>query len=145
MPTDRVTTELRRLVFARAKGRCEYCHTPEGFVPGSFEVEHIIPRSKGGKTILSNLALSCPACNDHKFNKLGAFDPLSHKFVRLFDPRKQRWATHFKWSDDFTRIIGLTPIGRATVEALWMNQDKMVNLRRLLILAELHPTEGHSL
>jgi 5-methylcytosine-specific restriction endonuclease McrA len=68
MPTDRVTAELRRLVFARAKGRCEYCHTPEGFVPGSFEVEHIIPRSKGGQTILNNLALSCPACNDHKFN-----------------------------------------------------------------------------
>jgi 5-methylcytosine-specific restriction endonuclease McrA len=38
---------------ARAKGFCEYCHTPEGFVPGSFAIEHIIPRSKDGKTILT--------------------------------------------------------------------------------------------
>ncbi|MGH9842788.1 MAG: HNH endonuclease [Blastocatellia bacterium] len=128
-------------MFARAKGRCEYCHTPDDVVPGSFEIEHIIPRSKGGKTILRNLALSCPACNSHKFNKLEGIDPLRQKTARLFNPRRQRWADHFTWSNDFTRIIGLTPIGRATVETLQMNDGKMINLRRLLVLGELHPTE----
>ncbi|MGH9753726.1 MAG: HNH endonuclease, partial [Blastocatellia bacterium] len=117
----------------------EYCHTPEGFVPGSFAIEHIIPRSKGGKTILHNLALSCPACNSHKFDKVWGVDPLSQKRVRLFNPRRQRWVTHFEWSDDFTRIVGLTSTGRATIATLQMNDKKMINLRRLLILAELHP------
>jgi hypothetical protein len=108
-------------------------------VPGSFAVEHIVPRSKGGKTTLANLALSCPACNGHKYNKVEGYEPLTSQHVRLFNPRKQHWSEHFTWSNDFTLIIGLTPIGRATVETLQMNQEKMVNLRRLLGLAGLHP------
>ena len=102
-------------------------------------MEHIIPRSKGGNTRLANLALSCPACNGHKYNKIEGTDPLNGQRVRLFNPRTQGWSEHFVWSNDFTLIIGLTPIGRATVETLRMNQQKMVNLRRLLVLAGLHP------
>ena len=56
-----------------------------------------------------------------------------------FNPRKQRWSEHFAWSNDFTLIIGLTLIERATVETLWMNDQKMVHLRHLLVLAGLHP------
>ena len=139
MSPERVTPAQRQVVFARARGRCEYCHTPDGFVPGSFAVEHIVPRSKGGKTRLANLALACPACNGHKYNKIEGTDPLNGQRVRLFNPRTQGWAEHFVWSNDFTLIIGLTPIGRASVETLRMNQQKMVNLRRLLVLAGLHP------
>ena len=139
MNPERVTPAQRQAVFARARGRCEYCHTPDGFVPGSFAVEHIVPRSKGGNTRLANLALSCPACNGHKYNKVEGTDPLHCQPVLLFNPRKQHWSEHFAWSNDFTRIIGLTSTGRATVETLWMNQQKMVDLRRLLVLAGLHP------
>jgi HNH endonuclease len=139
MKPKRVTPAQRQAVFARARGRCEYCHTPDGFVPGSFAVEHIVPRSKGGRTRLDNLALSCPACNGHKYNKVEGADPLNRTLVPLFNPRKQRWAEHFVWSDDFTLLVGLTPTGRATVATLQMNQQKMVNLRRLLGLAGLPP------
>ena len=77
MKPERVTPAQRQAVFARARGRCEYCHTPDSFVPGSFAVEHIVPRSKGGRTRLDNLALSCPACNAHKYNvACGDFAPL---------------------------------------------------------------------
>jgi 5-methylcytosine-specific restriction endonuclease McrA len=139
MTSKRVTPAQRRAVLARAQGRCEYCHTPESFVPGSFAIEHVVPRSKGGNTRLDNLALSCPACNGHKYNKVEGLDPLQHTVVHLFNPRKQRWEEHFVWSDDFTLIIGLTPTGRVTVETLHMNQPKMVNLRRLLVRTGLHP------
>jgi len=44
-----------------------------------------------------------------------------------------------RWSDDFTLIVGLTGTGRATVEALQMNRPGVVNLRRLLHAAGLHP------
>ena len=124
---------------ARARGRCEYCHTPDGFVPGSFAVEHILPRAKGGGARMENLALSCPACNGHKYNKIEGVDPLNRTSVRLFNPRRQRWEDHFVWSDDFTLIVGLTPTGRATIDTLQMNQYKRVNLRCLLVLAGLHP------
>jgi len=98
-----------------------------------------VPRSKGGKTRLANLALACPACNGHKYNKVEGTDALNCQRVHLFNPRKQRWSEHFVWSHDFTLIIGLTPTGRASVETLQMNQQKMVTLRRLLVLAGLHP------
>jgi hypothetical protein len=139
MRPERVTPVQRQAVFTRARRRCEYCHTPDGFVPGSFAVEHIVPRSKGGRTRLDNLALSCPACNGHKYNKVEGADPLSGTLVTLFNPRQQRWVEHFVWSDDFTLLVGLTPTGRATVATLQMNHEKMVNLRRLLGLAGLHP------
>ena len=46
------------------------------------------------------------------------------------------------WSDDFTQVIGKTPCGRATVEALRLNRFGVVNLRRLLRSANLHPPEN---
>lgn len=36
-------------------------------------------------------------------------------------------------------MIGKTDIGRATIEALFLNREGVVNLRRLLCLANLHP------
>ena len=142
MPAKRVTAAQRRFVRARAQGCCEYCRTPADCVPGSFAIEHIKPKAKGGQTTLRNLALSCPACNGHKFDKLVGCDPLKEKLVRLFNPRRQQWVKHFCWSADSTQLIGLTPTGRATVATPQMNQEQMLNLRRLLILAGLHPTEG---
>ena len=139
MPEARVTAAQRRAVFKRAKCRCEYCLTPEAFVPDPFALEHIWPRSKGGRTRLDNLALACIACNSHKYNLTEAIDPVSQKLVPLFHPRKQRWSEHFAWSDDGLSLIGLTPIGRATIDTLQMNHAKMINYRRLLLLAGLQP------
>jgi hypothetical protein len=134
-----VTPAQRDAIFTRANWRCEYCRIPYDFVPDPFEVEHIIPKAKGGKSRLNNLAMACPACNGHKYIKTEWPDPLSGKTVRLFHPRKQNWEDHFAWSEDLLTIIGLTPTGRATIEALQMNQPKMRNLRWLLTLAQLHP------
>ncbi|GIL15393.1 MAG: hypothetical protein BroJett039_05660 [Chloroflexota bacterium] len=57
----------------------------------------------------------------------------------MYHPRQQRWRDHFAWSDDFTLIIGLTPIGRATIEALQMNRKPIINLRRVLYAMREHP------
>ena len=38
-------------------------------------------------------------------------------------------------------IVGQTPIGRATVEALKLNRQELINLRQLLIGAGEHPPE----
>lgn len=100
MAKDRVTIAQRRAVLARSKWRCEYCRAPEAFVPDPFAAEHIIPRSKGGKTRLDNLASACSACNGHKHAKVEGLDPLTRKLEPLFNPRKQRWAEHFAWSED---------------------------------------------
>jgi HNH endonuclease len=139
MAKERATAAQRRKILVRAKWRCEYCGAPEPFVPDPFTVEHIIPSSKGGKTRLNNLASACQACNGRKYNKVAGVDPLTQELAPLFNPRKQRWSEHFSWSEDGLLIVGLTPTGRATVETLKVNQPKIVNLRRILLLAGLHP------
>ncbi len=123
----------------RAKGVCEYCRCPKRFVPQSFTVEHIIPISRGGKTVLRNLAWACMACNNHKYNKVEAIDPQTGRKVRLFNPRRHPWPDHFAWTEDAMRIIGLTATGRATVKALRLNGEELINLRGVLLSQGLHP------
>jgi hypothetical protein len=105
----------------------------------TFEIDHIIPQSAGGETALENLCLCCPTCNRHKAARLTAFDPDSGQEVPLFHPRRQIWEEHFAWSEDKARVIGLTAVGRATVEALRMNRPQMVMLRRYWVALGLHP------
>lgn len=57
----------------------------------------------------------------------------------LYHPRQQKWSDHFRWSEDYTLIIGLTPVGRATVESLKLNRRSLVNLRRVLFALGEHP------
>jgi hypothetical protein len=130
---------LRELVALRARGCCEYCRCPENHATSPYSVEHVYPASRGGPTRPDNLAFSCQGCNNQKYNKIASVDPQTGETVPLFNPRTQRWREHFAWSEDFTRVIGLTPTGRATVEELGLNRCGAVNLRAVLLLARLHP------
>ena len=104
------------------------------------EVEHIIPRAKGGGDDESNLWLSCPICNRYKSDRTHATDPESKVKVPLFHPRRQRWSEHFPWSTDGLRILGLTPTGRATVAALHLDDDcDALIVRSYWALAGWHP------
>lgn len=141
MPDQRVTAQLRQVVGDRAKGCCEYCQSQLLFSPQSFSVEHIKPRSMGGMTHADNLALSCAGCNGHKYNKIQALDPVTGESVSLFHPRRQKWTDHFGWNESYTQVIGLTPIGRATIEVLHLNRPALQNLRELLFAAGKHPPE----
>jgi hypothetical protein len=132
---------VRDLVFRRAQGRCEFCRSPAAFAHQSFSLEHIRPRSRQGNERPGNLALSCQGCNNHKYNQTKARDPVSNEEVRLFNPRRDKWATHFAWTDDATQILGLTAIGRATVEALELNREALINLRGVLVKAGEHPPQ----
>ncbi|MEW5860032.1 MAG: HNH endonuclease signature motif containing protein [Cyanobacteriota bacterium] len=139
MSSERVTAAIKKVVSARAKDYCEYCQSPGQFATESFTVEHIKPRQAGGETILENLAWSCFGCNSHKHTKTHDIDSETGENVALYNPRQQEWIEHFCWSDDFTEVIGKTPCGRATIKALCLNRRGVVNLRRLLVMAGLHP------
>lgn len=141
MPRIHISARLQRIVIRRAKARCEYCQSLADYATETYAIEHIIPISRGGGNDLSNLALSCSGCNAHKYNKTTAPDPADGKIAQLFHPRLERWQAHFCWSEDYTRIIGLTPTGRATVESLQMNRPGLINMRKLLYLIGKHPAE----
>ena len=138
MPSD-VPTALRDTVYRRADGCCEYCLSQARFSTQRFSVEHVFPRSRGGKPTRRNLALACQGCNNHKYNKVGGVDVITGRHSRLFNPRRDRWHDHFAWSEDCTIIIGLTPVGRATVEELRLNRPGLRELRRVLFAAGEHP------
>lgn len=66
-----IPADLRRLVYERAKGHCEYCLIPETVVLVAHQIDHIISEKHGGLTNAGNLALSCAVCNKHKGERFG--------------------------------------------------------------------------
>lgn len=131
-----VPAALRRLVIARAAGRCEYCRFPQQAAFLSFEIEHIISEKHDGPTVAENLALACPYCNDHKGTDLGSLDPETAILTPFFHPRRQEWSAHFQMEG--ARIIPLTPEGRVTMKILRFNDPDRLAERELLVAAGLY-------
>jgi 5-methylcytosine-specific restriction endonuclease McrA len=64
----RATVPLnRRAVFARDGHRCQYCFAP------AENIDHVIPRSRGGQHLWENVVAACRPCNTRKGDK-----PLEH-------------------------------------------------------------------
>ncbi|MCI0642588.1 MAG: HNH endonuclease [Gemmataceae bacterium] len=132
-----IPRRLRQRVVARAQGRCEYCGLAQDGQEATFHIDHINPKAKGGKTRLNNLALACVSCSLRRGSRRFGFDRTSATSVRLFHPRKDLWKTHFRW--DRTRMIGLTPKGRATIAALKLNRLAIRRIRKEEQLRGRHP------
>jgi len=139
MPRRPLSAEELATITARSGARCEYCQCPSDYSAQPFVCEHITPIAKGGQTDLSNICFACGGCNGHKYTKTEALDPVSKRVVPLYHPRIHQWSEHFSWSDDYLHVIGLTPMGRATVIALKLNRQAVMNIRSLLLLAGKHP------
>jgi hypothetical protein len=113
----------------RARHRCEYCHAPESFFPHRLCLDHVVPESQGGPTSLANLALSCYACQLQKLAFQTGWDTATETAVALFNPRRQRWSRHFRWSAKGLYLEGLTKVGRATIERSALNHWRQVQAR----------------
>lgn len=134
-----IPDEIRRRVRERAGDRCGYCLSPQHLVYGLLEIEHIIPRARGGSSDENNLCLACNLCNNFKGIQTEATDPLTGAVVPLFDPRRQSWSDHFSWSADGTKIFGRTACGRASVMALKLNNLLAIAVRREWVSVGWHP------
>lgn len=142
MPREYLPVEVVRRVREAARERCGYCLSPQRLVMARLEIEHVIPRARGGSDDETNLWLSCPLCNRYKGDRIAARDPETGEEVTLFNPRRQRWSEHFRWSEDGLRILGQTPIGRATVAALRLDDDSdALIVRSYWVLAGWHPPD----
>jgi hypothetical protein len=123
----------------RAGNRCGYCLSPQHLVFGWLETEHVVPVGRGGTDDENNLWLACRFCNTFKSDAVDAIDPVSGQRVPLFDPRNQTWADHFRWSEDGAQVVGITPVGRATVAQMQLNYPLAVTVRRNWVAAGWHP------
>lgn len=70
-----VPYKLKELIYNRDDYTCKYCGYKAK--PGTYswkmlpiEIDHVIPVSKGGKNIESNLVCACRRCNRKKHNKI---------------------------------------------------------------------------
>ena len=129
--------ELRNVVWQRAAGRCGYCQIAQAHSVLPFQIDHIIARKRGGKTILSNLALSCFYDNSFKGSDISSVDSASSKLTPLFNPRKHSWRRNFRWNGPI--LDGLTAIGRVTILLLQINHPLRVEQRAALMEAHLFP------
>jgi 5-methylcytosine-specific restriction endonuclease McrA len=60
----------RRNIFVRDQYTCQYCGaTPK---EDDLTIDHIIPKSRGGRTIWENVVLACTICNTEKGSRLPA-------------------------------------------------------------------------
>lgn len=79
----------RRNVFLRDKFTCQYCTKilPEN----QLNLDHVMPRDKGGRTTWDNIVTSCVRCNTRKANKL----PHEANMHPLHKPVAPRWRPLF--------------------------------------------------
>ena len=66
LPYQKLTQNrpTRNLVMKRDDYKCSYCGAKENLT-----IDHIIPSSRGGENIWSNLTTSCMSCNSKKGNR----------------------------------------------------------------------------
>lgn len=76
----------RRNLMRRDRHQCQYC----GIKPGTHElsIDHVMPRSRGGRSTWENCVLACRRCNRKKRNRT----PHQAGMLLLHEPRAPRWS-----------------------------------------------------
>lgn len=59
----------KRNVFTRDEFTCQYCNTKFKKKSKSLTIDHVVPKSKGGKTSWVNCVCACRNCNSNKDNR----------------------------------------------------------------------------
>jgi hypothetical protein len=122
---------LRNFVTERAHCRCEFCTIHQDDDPVlRFQVDRVVPGQHGGEYTPENTALACHRCNQKKGPNLAGIDPQDGSMQPLFNPRRDDWSTHFAFEGPV--VVGLTPIGRATIGTLGINDARQLKLRDAL-------------
>jgi hypothetical protein len=93
-------------------------------------LDHVIARQHGGHSVVTNLALCCPRCNQFKGPNIAGIDPDTGLLSRLFHPRADLWEVHFRYQNLI--LQGLTEVGRATTAVLSINLPLRVVARHAL-------------
>jgi len=113
--------EARAYLLVKYTYQCAYCRKADT----PFEVDHILPRSRGGSNRISNLCLACHSCNQEKGNQTAA--EFGHPEVEVQAKRPLRDAaavnsTRFKLVESL-RCFGL-PIGTWTGGRTRWNRER---------------------
>jgi len=75
----------RHNIFERDKNTCQYCG--KSFDRKDLNLDHVIPRDKGGLTTWENIVCSCIPCNTRKGNRL--YYEVNMHLIRK--PKRPKW------------------------------------------------------
>lgn len=75
----------RHNIFERDKNTCQYCG--KAFDRKDLNLDHVIPRDRGGPTTWENVVCSCIACNTHKSNRT----PQEAGMQLIRKPKRPKW------------------------------------------------------
>lgn len=93
---DKEVKYSRENIFKAYKFRCAYCG--QTFPLAKLTVDHVIPRSKGGKSVWTNAVPACKVCNNQKADKT----PEQAGMPLLLKPVKPKWINplnNVAWKD----------------------------------------------
>ena len=79
----------RQNVFVRDKWRCQYCN--QKFKASELTYDHVLPKSRGGKTEWENIVTSCIPCNTKKGSRTPREAGMRHRRT----PTRPDWAPIF--------------------------------------------------
>lgn len=82
---DRDVKYSRENLFKSYKMKCLYCG--KIFTEKELQIEHVMPRSRGGKSTWDNTVPACMGCNQKKANRT----PQEAGMKLIMTPRKPRW------------------------------------------------------
>jgi len=86
----RVTQKVkfsRRNIFERDEYSCQYCG--RRLPTTELTLDHVVPRSLGGRSTWENIVVACVRCNDRKANRL----PAGARMRLIRKPTRPRWTS----------------------------------------------------
>lgn len=89
----------RRNIYLRDKNVCQYCG--DKFNREDLTIDHVIPRSLGGKSTWKNVVLACVRCNSKKGDK----SPAECGMQLVQKPKKPHWVTCFRISGETNKSL----------------------------------------
>ena len=104
----------RKNLFAAYKKRCCYCG--EKYDTSEINLDHVVPRSRGGKTSWGNIVLSCIPCNTKKGNKT----PEEAKMRMHYRPSQPKHSVTFL---GFSDMVSIKSSWQKFVDAVYWNSE----------------------
>lgn len=102
--------EIKKIVFKKTFGCCAYCGERLSF-DGDWEIDHIVPKSRGGKDVITNYFASCKQCNNRKRDndpeeyKIAINSVIYREFSNAFSSKRIKYPVDNYINTDFDSMM----------------------------------------
>ncbi len=103
----------RQNIYLRDRLTCQYC--ARRFVRSDLNLDHVVPRSRGGRTTWDNVVCSCISCNLKKGNRM----PSEAGMRLLKAPVRPRWSPFEKGTEGGLAYEDWRPFLTLTDASYW--------------------------